>query len=340
MIYVIGYPSSLGGADTELWHNLRVWRRHGVDVTLIPTWKADPTWRARTEHIGCVTLEVEPERLSKLSELAGSTVVSFCNGTFLNHAAALKDLGARLVWANCMTFPFTAERKFLTSGYQFDVCLFQSNHQMEVLGKLLANEGQNPTSFKLVRGTFDSTAIAYGPKPRVPNDDFVFGRMARPDIDKWSSNTWKIYDSVPYARKRVVVMGPDDRVEKKMGPAPNYASVLRANTLEVPMYLSLLHCLVPINGGAGENWPRAGLEAMASGVAIVAQKFWGWLEMIEHGVTGFLAADDHEMAYYVAHLAYDEQLRLKMCEAAMQRLHDEFANETKTMEAWTEILGL
>ena len=56
---------------------------------------------------------------------------------------------------------------------------------------------------------------------------------------------------------------------------------------------------VRVNGGARENWPRAGLEAMAAGVPIVAQNDWGWREMIEHGVTGFLGGDDCELADYV-----------------------------------------
>jgi hypothetical protein len=36
-VFVCGYPSSLGGADTELWHVLKLWKAHGIDATLIPT---------------------------------------------------------------------------------------------------------------------------------------------------------------------------------------------------------------------------------------------------------------------------------------------------------------
>ena len=45
---------------------------------------------------------------------------------------------------------------------------------------------------------------------------------------------------------------------------------------------------------------------MAAGVAVVTQNDWGWREMIEHGVTGFLGGCDEELAHYTAMLAYDE----------------------------------
>ena len=81
-------------------------------------------------------------------------------------------------------------------------------------------------------------------------------------------------------------------------------------------FLARCHVLVPVNGGARENWPRVGLEAMATGVPIVTQNQWGWREMIRHGVTGFLCDTDRELAYWTAHLAYDERRRLVMAEAA------------------------
>ena len=36
-IWVVGYPSLFGGADTELDHNIDLWRSFGVEVHLVPT---------------------------------------------------------------------------------------------------------------------------------------------------------------------------------------------------------------------------------------------------------------------------------------------------------------
>jgi FkbM family methyltransferase len=42
------------------------------------------------------------------------------------------------------------------------------------------------------------------------------------------------------------------------------ASILRPMAMPTPQFFATLHCLLPVNGGARENWPRAGLEAFAA----------------------------------------------------------------------------
>ena len=74
--------------------------------------------------------------------------------------------------------------------------------------------------------------------------------------------------------------------------------------------------MLGLNGGARENWPRIGLESMAAGVPLVCQNAWGWREMIVDGQTGFLTNSDEEMAFRLAQLAYDEDLRQAMIRRA------------------------
>jgi glycosyltransferase involved in cell wall biosynthesis len=96
--------------------------------------------------------------------------------------------------------------------------------------------------------------------------------------------------------------------------------------IPTPHFFATLHCLLPVNGGARENRPRAGLEAFAAGVPVVAQNDRGWKEMIEHGVTGVLGDCDEELARHAATLASDEDLRQTMIAAAREKLIAEFAN--------------
>ncbi|MFH1265326.1 MAG: glycosyltransferase, partial [Planctomycetota bacterium] len=102
-------------------------------------------------------------------------------------------------------------------------------------------------------------------------------------------------------------------------------------------FLGTLHCMVPINGGAGENWPRCALEAMAGGVPIVAENKWGWREMIRHGETGYLASTDEETAYCAARLAYDEDHRLQIVHQARQALQEELAHPGETWAGWQRL---
>jgi hypothetical protein len=337
-VFVIGYPSPFGGADTELWHTVKIWRSHGVDITLIPTWHADPHQREKLNGIGAQTLEVQsPKDFCSVKELPGSTVISFCNGEFLAHAHLLTQLDCKLVWVNCMTWAFPAEIAHYERFGSFAAYVFQSQFQWSQLAPIYAKHGATEDQFHLIRGAFDVEEFPYCPTEHRGRKSFVMGRIARDDLDKWSSNFWPIYSAVSYRQKRARVMAWSDRLTKKCGKPPAWAETLSANAEPAQQFLRSLHCLFPINGGARENWPRAGLEAMSAGVPVVAQREWGWCEMIEHGVTGFLGADDCELSHYAALLAYDEELRLHLAANARQRLESDLANPEVTWQAWSKL---
>lgn len=336
-VFVIGYPGELGGACTELWHTIKLWRRFGVEVDLIPTWSCSAAWRDRVDAINCQTHVVAPDKLDTVPSLPGSLVVSFCNSEFLRHAPQFRDLGCKTVWVNCMTFLFDHEKRLYSEHGLFDAFVFQSEFQRRELEPQLEPLGYSPDSGHLIRGAFDLDEFEFSPRPHPQGDVFVVGRMARPDTDKWSSNTWPIYSAIQYANKRALMLGMDDRTHAKLGASPVFADCLKPMAISVQQFLSTLHCLLPINGGARENWPRAGLEAMATGVPIVAQNDWGWREMIDHGVTGFLGNDDCELAHYTAMLAHDEDLRQRIIRAARDRLVNELASPKVIWEAWKRV---
>jgi len=161
--------------------------------------------------------------------------------------------------------------------------------------------------------------------------------VSRAAGDKWSSNTWPIYGAVPYEPMRAQVMGWNTEVEKKCKPPPGWAHTFPQNAKPVPDFLRELHCMVQINGGAGENWPRSGLEAMALGVPCVVQNSWGWTEMFRHQQTGYLCTTERDLAYWPAHLARHEQERMGVALAARQRLEQELANPEIIWEAWKKL---
>jgi len=336
-IYLMGYPGDLGGACTEAWHTVKLWRRFGVDVHLIPTWGCSSKWQERCDQLGCVTLETTPEKLGEVDGLPGSIVVSFCNAAFLQQAKRLRELGCKLVWSNCMTWLFDAEREFNRQFGPFDAYHFQSEFQRSLLEPQLAEFGYQPTQGHLIRGAFDVDEWEFSPRSRSPDEPFVIGRAARPDRDKWSSNTWPIYRRIQVKEKRALMLGMDDSTHQKLGKPPDWAECLTPMAIPAQEFYRRIHCQLPVNGGARENWPRVGLEAMAAGVPIVAQAQWGWAEMIEHGVTGFLGSCDQELAHYAAVLSYDEDLRREMIVAARQRLCNELAHPETLWRGWREL---
>jgi glycosyltransferase involved in cell wall biosynthesis len=330
-LFILGYPGGMGGANTECWHTVKLWRQAGWDVHLIPTWGRDERWRGRLDAIGAVTHHVPAADLEKVPRLAGSVVVAMCNGNLWGVYGRLRKLGCRVVWVNCMTFMFPDERRAAQEHGPADAYVFQSQFQRSMLEPELARIGYRPEQGHLIRGAFDLGEFPFCPRQHRPNTEFVIGRLARPDLDKWSSNTWPIYASVPYAHRKALVMGWTERLAGKLGKPPAWATCLKPQQVPTQEFLGRCHAMLCINGGARENWPRVGLEAMAAGVPIVTQNQWGWREMVRHGVTGFLCNGDQELAYYTAHLAYDERRRLTMAEAA--RAHVERLADPETILA-------
>lgn len=336
-VFVIGYPSHFGGADTELWHTVRLWRQRGVAVTLIPTWQPDPSQTTRLDRIGAETQIASPNTLQDVHGLPEGIVVSFCNGEFLKCAAKLVELRCRTVWVNCMTWIFPAEIKHYEQCGPFSAYVFKSQFQRGQLAPTYMTHGAEAAQFHIIRGAFSVDEFPFAPAVHRPGEPFVFGRIARHDPDKWSSNLWRIYSAIQYTQKRARVMAWNHRLTDKCGDPPDWADALTANAEPAGDFLRSLHCLLPINGGARENWPRAGLEAMSSGVPIVTQRDWGWEEMIEHGVTGFLGRDDCELSHYAGLLAHDEELRLRIAVNARGRLVESLASPAAIWGGWQRL---
>jgi len=336
-LFVIGYPGDVGGANTECWHTVRLWRQFGVQVTLIPTWQPADRWHARLEEIGCRTVRSRPDALKSVPGLPGGVVVSFCNSSFLRSAERFRDLGCRIIWLGCMTWLFSEERRHYRHRGPFDRYVFQSAYQQSEIEPQLAKFGVKPEQCHRIRGAFFPDEFPFRPLPHGPGTPLVIGRLSRAATDKYSRNTWHIYRRVPYPIK-ARLMAWSRQVENKVGEPPEWAECLPARAETPRQFFGKLHCMVQVNGGAAENWPRCGLEAMASGVPIVAQDRWGWKEMIRHGHTGYLAATDDELAFYTARLAYDEDHRLEIAHRARNVLEQELADPATIWAGWQRLL--
>lgn len=315
-ILAVGNPGPCGGANVELNHTLRIWRQAGLDVSLMPTWESTPALEVFCKKWDIPIILGMPNDHQTWD---GWIVVSFCNSEFLKHAFIFKDKGAKLVWSNCMCWVGDAEQKVFTEIGPFDLYHFQSFFQAKMIHERL------PAPFlehEIIRGAFDITSWDFSPREHIKLSDFVVGRCARADLDKWSSNTWKIYERIPYPHRKAILMGVSDKVIEKIGPTPEWGNTMRPASLETRLFFRALHCYLTINGGAMENWPRVGLEAMAAGVPIVTQNQWGWQEMIVNDETGYLCDSDEEMAYRVAQLAWDESLRQSIVRNARQAVMD------------------
>ena len=163
MIFVYGAPSDIGGADTELWHVLRLWRGFGLDVTLLRLGEFTTIWRSKLAAIGVRLVEFHAvEQLPDVTGLAGSIVVSFCNGDFLAVAAYFRLVDCRLVWVNCMTWPFRAELEHYSAFGPFHAYVFQSRFQRSALFPQLRAFGVSADQCFLIPGAFVTDDFPFG----------------------------------------------------------------------------------------------------------------------------------------------------------------------------------
>ncbi len=336
-LFLLGFPNDLGGANTESWHTLRLWRQYGLDVTVIPTWQPDPFWTLRLQSAGCRVASPTPGRLAEVPDLPGATVVSFCNSRFLRHADKFRKLGCRIVWVNCMTWLSAEERLFSRRHGPFDAYVFQSRYQRSQLLPQLRRYGVQDRQCHLIHGAFWPDDYPFRPRPHLPGTHLVIGRISRPSPDKFAADTWSVYGSVRHPI-RARVLGWDPAVEDKLGRPPRWAECLLPGSEPPANFYASLHVMVQLSGGAEENWPRSALEAMSAGVPIIAENRWGWREMIRHGETGFLCDTRDEIVRTIERLASDERLRLAIAHSARNRLLQQLAAPQTIATAWRHIL--
>lgn len=338
-IFVVGYPSALGGADTELWHVLKLWRSHSLEVTLIPTWRTPPDWRRRCDALGLRTCEISgPARLASIAGLPGATVIAFCNDEFLRQAGVLRALGCRLVWVSCMTWIFAEEERHYEQHGPFDAYVFQSRFQQENLLPTLARHGVSAAQCHLIRGALDLSDFAFQALPHVAGEEFIVGRISRADPSKFHADTWQLFAAVPYRPLKVRVLGWSEQVQAKLGKPPSWAEVLPPGAEPADRFMRSVHCLAQVNGGSLENWPRVGLEALASGTPLVVQNAWGWREMLVPEQHGLLASAPGDVPALIGRLAQSNALRGRLASAGRERVI-ELTNPARVWAQWRRLFA-
>ena len=334
-VFVYGFPSLYGGAGTELHHQILLWQSLGVEVHLIPD---------DNDYLNNPLLAELIERQTVVHEVddfvaidPGSPVFGYCSSAFLENIDAIRAQSTNTVFVNCMTWLFDLEKRRMAEG-KIRVFLYQNADVLNANSPTL--RALNPgaaTAFLLFTPYFDQIRF---PFHELRDDEyFGCGRISRQDADKYASNTLLIYEYfVAPKPKRGLFVGFDDRSLAKIGEPHDWISTALDQT-ECSQQDFYRHCEIVLQPSYTiENWPRIGLEAMASGSVLIVDNRGGWRRQVVHGVTGWLCDHERDFIYYASKMAYEPDVRAAIAIQARERL-DLLAGPEVSTESWLRVLN-
>jgi len=328
---IVGHPSNLGGADTELSHQIYVWQKMGIKVHICHTTPLDQNLKKmKMEERGCIY-----HKPCDWLSLRNFHVISFCNGRFLQYLPQIRMYAKTTTFVNCMTWNFPREIECQRQGL-IDFHLYQSDHGLQMVSQKLKVLGKpyRPIRFQPYFHLQDFPFI----KDR-PADKFRFGRISRGDADKFHEKQLWVYDQfMSPVPKEGIILGWDNRAKKKFGREPS-ACIKAYPESGISQQDFYKHTDVLIlMAKTFENLPRVGFEAMASGSVMIVDNRGGWKIQVEDGKTGFLCNNESEFVQRSSQLAADKNLRDDMRQKAFDKLQREWGIES-SMKSWENIFN-
>jgi phosphatidylinositol alpha 1,6-mannosyltransferase len=150
----------------------------------------------------------------------------------------------------------------------------------------------------------------------APGGELLVGYVGRPAPEQRVDLLGQVA-AMPGVRLVVVGGGPAGAALRRALPQATFLGP-RHGTELATIYASLD---VFVHAGACETFGQALQEAAASGLPVVAPAAGGPLDLVDHGLTGYLVApgDAGTLADAVARLARDPQLRLAMGRAGREK---------------------
>lgn len=164
----------------------------------------------------------------------------------------------------------------------------------------------------------------------IDDDRLVIGAVGRLVAEKGYPELFDAYAQLDPARFALVVVGGDDPDKPDALPpdavqrARDHGVHFTGHRNDVDRLYSGMDLFVLASHR--EGFPRAAMEAAASGLPVIATDVRGCRQVVEHGVTGLLVAvrDPNALRDAVSHLGNDSERRRAMSLAARERAEAEF----------------
>lgn len=336
-VYVFGWPSSLGGADTKLAHLLLL--LHGrYALTCIPNdeWHLhDRTWTTFLDDLG-----VRYALLDSLPSNLDGVGLAICNDHFFSRAIAhrAKERGLRVIWSSEMMWHHAGELDAVGAGL-VDMVLYTSDFQKTALapGYLAARGAELPSA---ITGNYIDPS--WFPFKERQHETFTIGRLSRPDPLKYPEDFPVFYECLQLPDTRFRVMAWDDHLSGKyrwhhfderwnLLPAGQEPAVDFLHSLDLFVY--------PLGHNFQESWGRSTVEAMLTGCVPLVPSGHQFHTLVVDGETGFICGDFLDWKEHAHRLHRDAALRRHMAATAREHAVTTLCDQAAHLRTWREVLG-
>jgi hypothetical protein len=330
VVYIFGWPSFLGGADTKLAHLVAL-LSESFRLILVPNdlkCLNDKYWCNYLKHYGA-----EVSAFSDLPRSLEGFGLALCNPHFFSGGLALraKEQGLKIIWSSEMMWHHLGEIDAVSLRV-IDKVLYTSDIQKE---KLFPAYGEIPSS--IVGNYIDPQFFPY--KERTAQQ-FTIGRLSRAATEKFSEDFPVFYERLNLRNTRFRVMAWDAELAKKYRWHTfdkRWDLVFVAQETQVDFLQSLDLFVYPLGHEFIESWGRSTVEAMLTGAVPIVPSGHHLEKLVVDGETGFVCFDFEEFRSRAHELFSDAHLRRSISLAGRKHAEHDLCNREKHLAIWKEV---
>lgn len=335
-LYIFGWPSNLGGADTKLTHLLDL-LYDVYNITLIPNFKEQlqqKEWLTflNKYKINYCLIDDLPNKLEGIA-------LSLCNDAFFKnkiHKTALLK-GLKIVWSSEMMWMHHGEKEAIDLK-EIDKLLYVSSIQKSKL---------NYESFTDIPTSITGNYInpKFFPFKKRENEIFTIGRLSRPDPDKYSENFPQFYEyvssDITNVKFRIMAWSEALKQKYKWHVFNNNWELLNPNQESQINFLNSLDVfLYPLGHKFIESWGRSTVEAMLTGAIPIVQNGHNLEKLIINNETGFICDDPYETKQIINMLYNNKEIKNKISKNCNDYAKNVLCNRNEHIAIWKEALDV
>ncbi len=331
-MFIFGWPSFVGGADTKLAH-LLVLLHKTCRVTVVPNdirQLSNAYWTATMKTLG-ISFCSFPELPSRLEGFG----LAMCNECFFLQRIAhrAKDKGLKILWSSDMMWHHPGELEAVHEGI-IDFVLYTSSLQKEVLSE---GYGDLPS---MVTGNY--IEAAFFPFKERRHSTFTIGRLSRAAPEKYPEDFPAFYECLELPECRFRVMAWDEALQRKYrwhNFDDGWELLKSGAEAQVDFLHSLDLFVYPLGHKFVESWGRSTVEAMLTGCVPLVPPGHHLENLIVDGESGFICHDFLEYQQHAQEMFRDRKKRLTISRQCGEHARNRLCNKDEHLALWMKVFS-